>query len=109
MNNKDQDRTFCKKRNEKIPEQMPEDYCVDCKFFEILENCWVNELEVKYIDGGEDVIELPARFKVYKTAWGAYTTDRKDNLLKAFFKDGQELDLQNLNVIIHDNGIEFLD
>ena len=103
-----ENRTFCKKRNETIPKNMPENYCVDCKHYEILQDCWVNELEVKYIDGGENIIELPTRFKVYKTDWGAYTTDRKDKLLRAFFKDGQELDLQNLDVIMHENGIEFI-
>ena len=102
------DTTFCKKRNEIIKEPMPEDYCVDCVFYEILENCWANELPVKFIEGGENVIKMPAKFEVYKIPWGAYTTDRKGNLLKAFFENGQELDLTNLNVVIHNNGIEFL-
>lgn len=99
---------FCKKRNEVIKFPMSEDYCVDCKFYDILENCWVNELEEKLIDDGENVISLPVQYMVYKTNWGAYTTDRKGNLLRAFFYDGQELDLTKLNVIIHGNGIEFI-
>lgn len=100
---------FCKKRNEIIQFPMAEDYCVDCVHYDVLQDCWANELEVKCVNCGENVVELPTRFNVYKISFGSYYTDRKDKPIRVFFKDGQELDVSNLNVIIHDNGIEFLE
>lgn len=44
-------RLFCKKRNIAfIIGDTPEDFCIDCKFFDDHE-CWVSELPVKYIEG----------------------------------------------------------
>lgn len=41
---------FCKKRNIRfIVGDTPEDFCVDCKFFDNGE-CWVSELPVKYVE-----------------------------------------------------------
>ena len=102
---------FCKKRNEQLPpfDKMPQDYCIDCKHYDILQDCFACGLDVAYIDNANsNVIAMPNKFTTVQTAFGAYTVDRKDKPLRAFFKDGQELDLSNLNVIIHDNGIEFV-
>lgn len=54
-----------------------------------------------------NIVKIPISFNIYKTDFGSYVTDRKDKPLRVFFNDGQELDLTNLDVVIHDNGIEF--
>ena len=99
---------YCKKRNEEFEVKgMPQDYCVDCKHFDILKDCWVCDLPFK-MEYVEDIIVFPTE-KVIQTPFFSYTVDRQDNPKRIYFKDGQELDLSNLNVIIHDDGIQFLE
>lgn len=56
----------------------------------------------------DNVIEIGAPFTVYETSWGSYYVNRNNKPMRCFFKDGQELIVENFNVIIHDNGIEFI-
>lgn len=56
-----------------------------------------------------EITEIGSPFTVYETPWGSYYVNRNNKPMRCFFKDGQELILENFNVIIHDNGIEFLD
>lgn len=99
---------YCKKRKEIVNIPTSQDYCVDCEHYEIIQDCWACDLEVKYINNGEKVVKLPIYYSTHKTSFGAYTTDRKEKPLRVFFNDGQELNISNMNVVIHDNGIEFI-
>lgn len=56
-----------------------------------------------------EIIEIGAPFTAYETLWGCYYVNRNNKPMRCFFKDGQELIVENFNVVIHDNGIEFLD
>lgn len=56
-----------------------------------------------------EITEIGSPFTVYKTSWGSYYVNRNNKPMRCFFKDGQELDVSKWSVIIHDNGIEFLD
>ena len=41
--------------------------------------------------------------------WGTVVKHRKGNISKIFLKpDGTEIDCENLDVIVHENGIEFI-
>ena len=52
--------------------------------------------------------QFPSTWSVYETFWGSYVTDRKGKVTNIAFKpDGQEINTEKLNVIIHENGIEF--
>jgi hypothetical protein len=54
------------------------------------------------------VIPLP-RYEIYKFSWGAAFKERPSGRwIKAFFPDGQELELENFRVELHEDGIEFL-
>lgn len=55
-----------------------------------------------------NVIKLPL-YKGYKTYWGAYCTDSKGKPFYIFLKNGQEFNIENMNAVIHENGIEFLE
>ena len=55
-----------------------------------------------------EIIEIGSPFKVYKLPYGSYITDCKEKPLRVFFADGQELDVSKWDVIIHDDGIEFI-
>ena len=44
---------------------------------------------------------------VNKTIFGSYYTDEIGKPIKVIFSDGQELDVSNFNVIIHEDGILF--
>lgn len=54
-----------------------------------------------------EIVEIGSPFTVYETCWGSYLVDRNDKPIRCFFKDGQEIDVSDWDVIIHDNGIEF--
>lgn len=47
---------YCKKRNEILPigKNMPEDYCVDCEYFDN-GDCFAADLPTKYV---EDIIHI---------------------------------------------------
>lgn len=56
-----------------------------------------------------EVIRLHPGFEVNKFPWGAAVLDKKRNkYIGVFFPDGQELDLKDWDVELHDSGIEFL-
>lgn len=47
-------------------------------------------------------------YEVYEYSWGTAVKHRIGTWEKIFIKPtGQEIDVSNLNVILHDNGIEF--
>lgn len=47
---------------------------------------------------------------IHEHYWGSYVTDRKGKVYQIFLKpDGQEINTENLNIICHANGIEFLE
>ena len=47
---------------------------------------------------------------IHELDWCAYMSDRKGKIYKIFLKpDGQEIDVEYLNVVVHENGIEFLE
>lgn len=49
-------------------------------------------------------------WSAYETFWGSYVTDSRGNVTNIFFKpDGQEINTEKLNVIVHENGIEFIE
>jgi hypothetical protein len=56
------------------------------------------------------IIPLQLRWEVYQFSWGSAIKDtRLDKWVTAFISpDAQEIDLQHLNIKLHDNGIEFL-
>lgn len=48
-------------------------------------------------------------YEVYEYSWGSAVKHRNGNWDKVFIKpNAQEIDLSNLEVIIHENGIEFI-
>lgn len=55
-----------------------------------------------------EVYEIGAPFKVYELPYGAYITNCKGKPLRVILSDGQEIDVSELDVVIHDSGIEFL-
>lgn len=55
-----------------------------------------------------EIYEIGAPFKVYECPFGSYVTDCKGKSLRVILSDGQEIDVSELDVVIHDNGIEFL-
>lgn len=58
----------------------------------------------------DKVKQFPHTWFAYETFWGSYVTDRKGKVANIFFKpDGQEINTEKLNVIVHNNGIEFLE
>ena len=46
-------------------------------------------------------------WKLIKAPFCCYVEDSKGRVTGIIFPDGQELNTENMNVIIHDNGIEF--
>jgi hypothetical protein len=49
------------------------------------------------------------QYTVVRFSWGSAIHDRRGKWITAFFPDEQELDLEPFEVILHDNGIEFLE
>lgn len=47
-------------------------------------------------------------YAVVKYYWGAVVKHRNGNPELVILNDGQEIDLTDLEVIIHENGIEFI-
>ena len=48
-------------------------------------------------------------YEVYEFTWGSAIKKKKGEWEKIFLKpDGKEIDVSNMNIILHDNGIEFL-
>jgi hypothetical protein len=49
-------------------------------------------------------------YAVYEFPWGAAVKEKRTNkwILVCLKPDGQEIDVSNLKVILHDNGIEFI-
>lgn len=41
--------------------------------------------------------------------WGAAVRHRKGDWQLVYLKNGSEIDIKGLNVILHDNGIEFVE
>lgn len=57
----------------------------------------------------DNIVKMPAGWGVFETAWGSYVTDRKNKVTNIAFKpDGQSINTEKLNIIVHDNGIEFV-
>ena len=55
-----------------------------------------------------EVVELKP-WRVYEFPWGTAIRHQKGHWTNVYLKPtGQEIDVSNLNVILHDNGIEFL-
>ncbi|MGM0846931.1 MAG: hypothetical protein ACQEUT_18385 [Bacillota bacterium] len=49
-------------------------------------------------------------WEVVRFSWGTAVRHRKGKWVTAFlFPSAQEIDLSDVDVILHDNGIEFLD
>ena len=99
---------FCKKRNEQLPpfDKMPQDYCIDCKHYDILQDCFACGLDVAYIDNANsNVIAMPNKFTTVQTDFGAYTVDRKDKPLRALLKLCYFLSLHSLSKVL---GLIFL-
>lgn len=56
----------------------------------------------------ENVVEFKP-YEVYEFSWGSAVKHRNGEWDKVFLKpNAQEIDVSKLNVIIHDNGIEFI-
>jgi len=48
-------------------------------------------------------------YEVYEFYWGTAVKHRNGRWEKIFLKtDGQEIDVSHLDIIVHENGIEFL-
>lgn len=48
-------------------------------------------------------------WEVIEYYWGTVVKHRKGKITKIYLKpDGTEIDCEKLNIIVHDNGIEFL-
>lgn len=48
-------------------------------------------------------------YEVYEFPWGTAVKHRKGAWEKVFLKpSGQEIDVSGLNILLHENGIEFL-
>jgi hypothetical protein len=57
----------------------------------------------------DNIIELQP-WEVHKFSWGTAVKHANGKWDKAFlYPNGQEIELSHLNVILHDNGIEFLE
>ena len=55
------------------------------------------------------VIQLFPGYEVEPFPWGAAVKDLKTgNYTSCFFPDGQELDLEHWDCILHENGIQFI-
>lgn len=48
-------------------------------------------------------------WKTFVAPFCCYVEDHKGKVHAIIFPDGQQLNTENMNVIIHDNGIEFLE
>ncbi|MED3623254.1 hypothetical protein P4482_09140 [Neobacillus thermocopriae] len=56
----------------------------------------------------KNVVELKP-YEVYEFPWGSAIKRRNGQWEKVFLKpNGQEIDISNVKVILHDNGIEFI-
>jgi hypothetical protein len=69
-----------------------------------------NEAEVgKLMKTSSNVIQLH-RWEVYGFPWGTAVREQRTGKWTNIFlrPDGQEIDVSNIEVILHDNGIEFL-
>ena len=55
-----------------------------------------------------DVIQLKP-WKLYETAFCCFVADSKGKVTNIIFPDGQELNTENMTIIVHGNGIEFLE
>lgn len=56
-----------------------------------------------------DVVAMP-KYEVYNFLWGSAVKDRKGKWIKVFIgPDGQELNTEEINIEVHENGIEFID
>ncbi|WP_199614610.1 hypothetical protein [Paenibacillus alkalitolerans] len=55
------------------------------------------------------VIDFPKPWEVIVFPWGSAVRNRTtDTWTNLFLPDGQELNVENIPVILHDNGIEFI-
>lgn len=56
----------------------------------------------------KNVVELKP-YEVYEFPWGSAIKRRNGQWEKVFLKpNAQEIDISNVKVILHDNGIEFI-
>jgi len=54
-----------------------------------------------------NVVELP-QYEVHEFLWGSAVKDRRGKWIRIFIgPDGQEINTENIDVILHENGIEF--
>lgn len=70
----------------------------------MLRQCYNKSNKTKEMD---NVIEDLKPWEAVKFEWGGGVRHRKGKWQTIFLKDGQEIDVSEMNVILHDNGIEF--
>lgn len=65
-------------------------------------------MEIYKLPENSKVVPMP-QFGVYTFPWGTAVKDRRGKWTNIFISpNGQEINVENLDVILHENGIEFV-